>query len=161
MKTITVPDFGDSGSLYQQVEVPEPGDPGYTGARLPESDPLAKYVNPAMDAAECQADLEADLDEYVTKVSAPDFGDGGVQRLHNHMKEPGPETEPEPEAAQMNTPGYEARAREPLTRPELYGLTPEQAAAEYQADMSAESYADRWQAFAESGEPEGEPEPEA
>ena len=52
MKTITVPDFGDSGSLYQQVEVPGPGDSGYTGARLPEADPWAKYVNPVMDAAE-------------------------------------------------------------------------------------------------------------
>lgn len=52
MKTIQVPDFGDSGSLYQQVEVPEPGDPGYSWARLPESDPWAKYVNPVMDAAE-------------------------------------------------------------------------------------------------------------
>jgi hypothetical protein len=61
----------------------------------------------------------------------------------------------------MNAPDYEARAREPLTRPELYGLTPEQAAAEYEADMSAESYADRWQTFAESREPEDEPEPEA
>jgi hypothetical protein len=59
MKTITVPDFGDSGSLYQQVEVPEPGDPGYTGTKLPESDPWAKYVNPVIDAAEDYAEYQA------------------------------------------------------------------------------------------------------
>jgi hypothetical protein len=60
----------------------------------------------------------------------------------------------------MTTPGeYEARAREPLGRPELYGLTPAQAEAEYEADMSAESYADRWQAWAESMEPEPGAEP--
>ena len=67
MKTITVPDFGDSGPLYQQVEVPEPGDPGYTGIRLAESDPWAKYVNPVMDAAE-----EAEEPRiYVTEISSP------------------------------------------------------------------------------------------
>jgi hypothetical protein len=33
---------------------------------------------------------------YVTEISVPDFGDGGVQRLHNHMYEP--EDEPEPQA---------------------------------------------------------------
>ena len=59
MKTVSVPDFGDSGSLYQQVQVPEPGDPGYTGARLPESDPWAKYVNPVMDVAEDYAEFRA------------------------------------------------------------------------------------------------------
>jgi hypothetical protein len=59
VKTITVPDVGDSGSLYQQVEVPEPGDPGYTGATLPESDPWAKYVNPVINAAEHEREPEA------------------------------------------------------------------------------------------------------
>ncbi len=56
MKTVTVPDFGDSGSLYQIVEVPEPGDPGYTGAMLPDSDPWARYVNPVIEAAEREAE---------------------------------------------------------------------------------------------------------
>ena len=57
----------------------------------------------------------------------------------------------------MTTPSeYEARAQEPVARPELYGLTAEQAEAEYEADMFAESYADRWQAWAESREPEPE-----
>lgn len=32
-------------------------------------------------------------DAYVTKISVPDFGDGGVQRLHNHLKEPETEIE--------------------------------------------------------------------
>ena len=38
--------------------------------------------------------------EYVTEVSVPSFGDGGVQRLHARMlqAEPLPEPEPEPEA---------------------------------------------------------------
>lgn len=31
---------------------------------------------------------------YVTEISVPSFGDGGVQRLHSHMLPP----EPEPEA---------------------------------------------------------------
>ena len=34
---------------------------------------------------------------YVTEVSAPSFGDGGIQRLHSHMREPEPLPEPEPE----------------------------------------------------------------
>lgn len=38
----------------------------------------------------------ADMRTYVTEISVPDFGDGGVQRLHNHFLQP--ETEPEPEA---------------------------------------------------------------
>ena len=38
--------------------------------------------------------------EYVTEISVPSFGDGGVQRLHAPMlrAEPLPEPEPEPEA---------------------------------------------------------------
>jgi hypothetical protein len=28
---------------------------------------------------------------YVTVISVPDFGDGGVQRLYAPMKDPGPE----------------------------------------------------------------------
>ena len=30
---------------------------------------------------------------YVTEISVPYFGDGGVQRLHGRMKDPGPEPE--------------------------------------------------------------------
>jgi hypothetical protein len=30
---------------------------------------------------------------YVTVLSVPYFGDGGVQRLHTPMKDPGPEPE--------------------------------------------------------------------
>ncbi len=32
---------------------------------------------------------------YVTEISVPYFGDGGVQRLHVRMKDPGPEPEPD------------------------------------------------------------------
>lgn len=34
---------------------------------------------------------------YVTEISVPTFGDGGVQRLHSHMMEPEPLPGPEPE----------------------------------------------------------------
>jgi hypothetical protein len=30
---------------------------------------------------------------YVTVISVPHFGDGGVQRLHARMKDPGPKPE--------------------------------------------------------------------
>jgi hypothetical protein len=53
-RTVRVPDFGAVDSLYQPVEVPEPGDPGYPARPLPEGDPWAKYVNPVIEAAgEC------------------------------------------------------------------------------------------------------------
>ena len=35
--------------------------------------------------------------EYVTEISVPSFGDGGVQRLCSRMREPEPLPEPEPE----------------------------------------------------------------
>ena len=57
-------------------------------------------------------------------------------------------TEPVPD------PDYSARVQEVLDRPELYGLTPWEAAAQAEADIEAETYADRWQAWAESREPE-------
>ena len=40
---------------------------------------------------------------YVTTVSVPHFGDGGVQRLHARMKDPGPEPE-----ADLSDAGIEA-----------------------------------------------------
>lgn len=49
-RTVAVPDFGDSGSLYQHVEVAEPGDPGYPTPMLPEGDPWAPAVNRAVAA---------------------------------------------------------------------------------------------------------------
>ena len=51
-------------------------------------------------------------------------------------------------------PDYSAQVQEMLDRPELYGLTPGEAAAQAEADIEAETYADRWQAWAESREPE-------
>lgn len=35
--------------------------------------------------------------EYVTEISVPSLGDGGIQRLRSHMREPEPLPEPEPE----------------------------------------------------------------
>lgn len=35
--------------------------------------------------------------EYVTEISVPSFGDGGIQRLRSHMPEPEPLPEPAPE----------------------------------------------------------------
>ena len=40
---------------------------------------------------------------YVTEISVPHFGDGGVQRLHARMKDPGPEPE-----ADLSDAGIEA-----------------------------------------------------
>jgi hypothetical protein len=34
-----------------------------------------------------------ELRTYVTEISVPHFGDGGVQRLYARMKDPGPEPE--------------------------------------------------------------------
>jgi hypothetical protein len=36
--------------------------------------------------------------EYVTEISVPSFGDGGIQRLCSHMREPEPEADAELEA---------------------------------------------------------------
>jgi len=52
---ISVPDWGDSGSLYQQIEIPEPGDEGYPMAELPEGDPWAPAVNRAIREIEADA----------------------------------------------------------------------------------------------------------
>ena len=51
-RSVNVPDFGDSGSLYQQVEVAEPGDPGYPTPELAEGDPWAPAVNQAIAGVE-------------------------------------------------------------------------------------------------------------
>lgn len=70
-----VPDFGGGPELYQQVEVPEPGDPGWPGADLPEGDPRAPAVNQlraeiAADHAEAQAEYEAEwADEWDSEES--------------------------------------------------------------------------------------------
>ena len=54
-RSVTVPDFGGSGSLYQEVEVAEPGDPGYRTPELPEGDPWAPAVNTAIHEVEAEA----------------------------------------------------------------------------------------------------------
>ena len=43
---------------------------------------------------------------YVTEISVPHFGDGGVQRLHARMKDPGSEPE-----ADLSDAGIEAGLR--------------------------------------------------
>ena len=59
-RTVAVPDFGDSGSLHQHVEVAEPGDPGYPTPMLPEGDPWASAVNRAVAAVRAEAEPYAD-----------------------------------------------------------------------------------------------------
>jgi hypothetical protein len=57
------------------------------------------------------------------------------------------------------TDNYEARASHQVERPELYGLTPDQAEAAYQADMEAESYPDRVEASIAADAAEAEAQP--
>jgi hypothetical protein len=40
-RTIRIPDYGDSGSWYQSLEIPERGEPGYMSPaeRIAEADP--------------------------------------------------------------------------------------------------------------------------
>lgn len=47
-RLVSVPDWGDSGSLYQQIEIPEPGDDEYPMAELPNGDPWAPAINRAI-----------------------------------------------------------------------------------------------------------------
>ena len=56
-RTVTVRDYGDSGQRYQDVEVAEPGEPGYPTPALPEGDPWAPAVNQA------RADVEANRED--------------------------------------------------------------------------------------------------
>jgi len=57
-RLVSVPDWGASGSLYQQVEVAEPGDPGYPTPELPEGDPWAPAVNAAIREIEAEPEAE-------------------------------------------------------------------------------------------------------
>jgi hypothetical protein len=60
MRAIDVPDYGDSGSLHQTIQVPGPDDPGYTGHRLPDGDPWAAKWNAALDDMEREADIDSE-----------------------------------------------------------------------------------------------------
>ena len=63
-----VPDWGDSGSLYQWITIPEPGNDGYPMAELPEGDPWAPAVNRAI------AEIEAENQPPGTPVaSRPEY----------------------------------------------------------------------------------------
>lgn len=44
-RLVAVPDWGDSGALYQWISIPEPGDDAYPMAQLPDGDPWAPAVN--------------------------------------------------------------------------------------------------------------------
>ncbi len=57
-RTVWVPDFGAFDSLYQPVEVPEPGDHGYPATPLPEGDPWARTVNRAISEIAAEAEAE-------------------------------------------------------------------------------------------------------
>ncbi len=61
-RTVWVPDFGASDSLYQPVPVAEPGDPGYPAPALPEGDPWAPAVNQA------RAEIEAGREDAYLAV---------------------------------------------------------------------------------------------
>ncbi len=48
-RTIWIPDYGASDSLYQPVQIPEPGEPGYTSpadrfALADPDDPVAEMI---------------------------------------------------------------------------------------------------------------------
>lgn len=54
-RLVSVPDWGDSGALYQWIEVPQPGDDGYPMAELPDGDPWAPAINRAIREIEANA----------------------------------------------------------------------------------------------------------
>ncbi len=73
-----VPDWGDSGSLYQWISVPEPGDDSYPMAELPEEDPWAPAVNQAVCGIEAEAGSPgvpaASRAEYLAWEPEPEAG---------------------------------------------------------------------------------------
>jgi hypothetical protein len=77
-----VPDYGTSDSLYQRVEVPEPGDPGWPGADLPEGDPWAPTVN------QLRAEIAADYAAAAAEVDAI-----GLTEADCGVADPEPEAE--------------------------------------------------------------------
>jgi hypothetical protein len=86
-RLVAVPDFGDSGSLYQHVEVAEPGEPGYPTPALPEGDPWAPAVNRAI------ADVEAEAEEAA--LEAADEWDCADSNAYQARVEAGLEPEAE------------------------------------------------------------------
>jgi hypothetical protein len=74
-RPVAVPDFGDSGSLCQYVEVAEPGEPGYPTPALPEGDPWAPAVNRAIAAVEAERpDAYLANDSYADLEPEPEAG---------------------------------------------------------------------------------------
>jgi hypothetical protein len=77
-RQISVPDWGESGSLYQQNEIPEPGDNGYPMAELPDGDPWAPAINRAIRQIEADTATPgvpvARRAEYLTWEPEPEAG---------------------------------------------------------------------------------------
>jgi hypothetical protein len=93
-RSVTVPDFGDSGSLYQRVEIAEPGEPGYPTPELPEGDPWAPAVNATIrEIAEAEPEPLPGPDPEVG--SWPGWSDPAML---SPEREAAPEPEAEPEA---------------------------------------------------------------
>ena len=77
-RLVSVPDWGDSGALYQWIEVPEPSDDGYPMAELPDGDPWAPAINRAIHEIEADAGPPgvpvARRTEYLTWEPEPEAG---------------------------------------------------------------------------------------
>jgi len=80
-RLVAVPDWGASGSLYQQVEIAEPGDPGYPTPELPEGDPWASAVNAVIREIEAEAadspvpyTLSAEAEALLCAEAEPEAG---------------------------------------------------------------------------------------
>jgi hypothetical protein len=69
-RTIWIPDYGDSGSWYQPLQIPEPGEPGYISpadriASARPGDPFPaiiareQAIEEALDAQAAEAEPEA------------------------------------------------------------------------------------------------------
>ena len=100
-RLVAVPDFGDSGSLYQHVEVAEPGEAAYPTPRLPEGDPWAPAVNRAIDKIEAvRPDAYLANAPYADLDAEPSFLGGlpedriAVNAEHEIVAAPELETEP-------------------------------------------------------------------
>ena len=89
-----VPDLGDSGSLYQYVEIAEPGELGYPTPALPEGDLWAPAVNRVI------AEIEAEAVPYTLtpRAEAVLASWDRFRALEHAERVAFGEAEPEPEA---------------------------------------------------------------
>jgi len=96
---------------------------------------------------------------YVTEISVPDFGDGGIQRLHSRMREPGPDASYQAYLDAQAAANAARGSTQPTLRNTAEAGTPE-------ADRVAaldRAAAEAWERHCAVvlGPPEPEPEPEA